>query len=415
MRKSSQFLLLLCTLFLFSCGHHNQQGPDTKPDSAFVKGQFGYDLQFLKKRDSGLVVLTNGDAQVIVSPKYQAKVFTSTTGGDRGPSFGWINYKVFDKTPDAHMNAYGGENRIWLGPEGGKYSLFFSPDSTMVFSNWKTPSPFDTESWNLVSRDSTHVVMFKEMKLVNYARTTMHMRIDRIIQILSRQEIFKRTGILVTDPVEVVGYSTENILENTGVQEWTVTTGMPCIWILDMFKPSPETVIIVPFLHSPGQNFNHTATTNYFGEIPADRLKHNDSLLFFRADGLSRGKLGIVPNSALQVAGSYDGENKVLTIIQYDLERSARYLNQEWNLKKPAFSGDAVNAYNDGLLADGTQMGPFYEIESVSPAAFLKPNQKLAHHHAVFHFSGSEKDLSKIALKLLGVSLIDLEKKFQVR
>ena len=23
------------------------------------------------------------------------------------------------------MNAYGGENRLWLGPEGGKYSLFF--------------------------------------------------------------------------------------------------------------------------------------------------------------------------------------------------------------------------------------------------------------------------------------------------
>jgi hypothetical protein len=190
---------------------------------------------------------------------------------------------------------------------------------------------------------------------------------------------------------------------------------MPCIWILDMFKPSPETIIIVPFLHSPGQDFHHTATTNYFGEITADRLKHNDSLLFFRADGKSRGKLGIVPHSALQVAGSYDGENKVLTIIQYDLDRRGRYLNQEWNLKKPSFSGDAVNAYNDGLLADGTQMGPFYEIESVSPAAFLKPNQKLTHHHAVFHFSGSEKDLNEIALKLLGISLGEVQKIFQVR
>ena len=67
------------------------------------------------------------------------------------------------------MNAYGGENRLWLGPEGGKYSLFFKPDSAMVFDNWKTPSPFDTESWNLVSADSTQVRMSKEMNLLNYA------------------------------------------------------------------------------------------------------------------------------------------------------------------------------------------------------------------------------------------------------
>ena len=53
------------------------------------------------------------------------------------------------------------------------------------------------------------------------------------------------------------------------------------------------------------------------------------------------------------------------------------YLNQEWNIIKPPFSGDAVNAYNDGPLADGSQMGPFYEIETVSPAAFLKPGESI--------------------------------------
>ena len=213
-------------------------------------------------------------------------------------------------------------------------------------------------------------------------------------------------------PVNAVGYETENILTNTGSQEWTAATGMPCIWILDMFKPSPATVIIVPFLRSAGKDFSLTATTNYFGEIPEDRLKHNDSLLFFKADGKNRGKLGIVPKRALPVAGSYDGENKVLTIIQFDLDSHGRYLNQEWNLKKPPFSGDAVNAYNDGPLADGTQMGPFYEIESVSPAAFLKPGQTLIHHHRVFHFSGSEKDLNQIGMKLLGISPGEVQKIF---
>jgi hypothetical protein len=70
-------------------------------------------------------------------PKYQAKVFTSTPGD--GSSFGWINYKAFDAEPDPHMNAYGGENRIWLGPEGGPFSLFFARGFEMSFANWKIP------------------------------------------------------------------------------------------------------------------------------------------------------------------------------------------------------------------------------------------------------------------------------------
>jgi len=87
------------------------------------------------------------------------------------------------------------------------------------------------------------------------------------------------------------------------------------------------------------------------------------------------------------------------------VDSSARYLNQEWNTAKAPFSGDAVNAYNDGPLANGSQMGPFYELESVSPAAFLSPGQTQVHRHSVFHFTGPEAALNQISLKLLGVSI----------
>ena len=127
----------------------------------------------------------------------------------------------------------------------------------------------------------------------------------------------------------------------------------------------------------------------------------------------AEGKLGIVANKARNMAGSYDGENKVLTIILYEVDAKARYLNQEWNITKPPFAGDAVNAYNDGPLSNGTQMGPFYEIESVSPAAFLKPKESLTHRHAVFHFTGSESALNQTAIKLLGTSLAQVQHAFQ--
>lgn len=92
----------------------------------YPKGSFGYDLEFLQKHDS-IVILKSDNAQVIVSPKYQGKVFTSSADGLDGNSFGWIHYSAFEGPLDPHMNAYGGENRLWLGPEGGRFSVFFPP------------------------------------------------------------------------------------------------------------------------------------------------------------------------------------------------------------------------------------------------------------------------------------------------
>ena len=103
---------------IISCNGVTPSANPATPD--YAKGSFGYDLNFIRKEDSTAVVLKTGDAEIIISPKYQAKVFTSTAEGDNGKSFGWINYKAFESPLDPHMNAYGGENRLWLGPEGNK-------------------------------------------------------------------------------------------------------------------------------------------------------------------------------------------------------------------------------------------------------------------------------------------------------
>jgi hypothetical protein len=365
-------------------------------------GGFKHDLDFLKKYDSGLVVLRSGDAEVVVSPKYQGKVFTSSAAGDGGTSFGWVHYKAFDTT-DAHMNAYGGEDRLWLGPEGGRFSLFFRPGVKMEFANWKTPAAFDTEAWQVVSRSDSAVMLKKEMSLQNYVDSLLQLRIDRKVVILSKEGIGGLLGITVSD-VEVVGYSTVNTLTNTGQVAWTDSTGMPCLWLLDMFNPSPATTIVIPYAIAVGDS-GKPATMDYFGEIPSDRIQYVDGTLYFKADGHSRGKLGMHPIRAKSVAGSYDEEQRILTIISFDVDAHARYLNQEWNTVKPSFSGDAMNAYNDGPLGDGSQMGPFYELESVSPAAALGAGQSITHRHSVFHFTGDEEKLDSICRKVLGVSI----------
>ncbi|KYP14199.1 DUF6786 family protein [Flavihumibacter sp. CACIAM 22H1] len=411
MKQAIWFYVLAMGSALVSCTNTPKNDTTMRATTTeYAKGSLGYDKAFLKKYDSSLVELKLGAATVLVSAKYQAKVFTSGAKGANGPSFGWINYKAFDAPIDAHMNAYGGENRFWLGPEGGNYSVFFQPGTEMVFDNWKTPAAIDTESWTISHQSDSTVLLQKQMTITNYQGTELNMQVERSISIASKEVAEASLGVKLGDSIVLVGYHTSNQLTNTGSFPWTVKTGMPCIWILDMFTPSDATTIVIPF--KPGKATDKIATTDYFGQIPPDRIKLTDKTLFFKADGKSRGKLGILPKHVLPLAGSYDATNKLLTITQFSVDNKARYLNQEWTTTKPTFSGDAMNAYNDGPLANGSQMGPFYELESVSPAAALATGEKMRHQHNVYHFTGSVEQLNTIAQQLLGVGLEEIKKAF---
>ena len=392
---------------LFCACKSNPKTTDSSQAYTFKKGTFGYDLNFLKNKDS-IIVLKSDDglSEAIISPKYQGKVFTSTADGDTAKSFGWINYKTFDAAIDPHMNAYGGEDRLWLGPEGGKFALFFKPGTKMVFDNWHTPAAFDHESWNVFSKNDKKVSLTKLMSLTNYKGTQLDIKVDRNISLLEKADIEKALGIKLDSATKFVGIKTDNVLTNNGPKAWTTATGAPCLWNLDMFTPSPQVTIVIPYKEKAK---GKVATTDYFGQIPPERVIYRDGHLFFKADGKSRGKLGMPAARTKAIAGSYDALNNVLTITSFDVNSKATYLNQEWTPDKDPLVGDAVNSYNDGPLADGSQMGPFYEIESVSPGAFLKPGEKLAHQHMIFHFTGNKESLNNISVKILGISLSDIQ------
>jgi hypothetical protein len=408
--KAINLLIIFSAIFLTAC--RSGSSKKNPMEGQYAKGTFGYDLNFLKQKDRMIVLSSkDGHGQIIISPKYQAKVFTSTAEGLNGKSFGWINYRIFAQTSlDPHMNPYGGEDRLWLGPEGGKYALFFRSGTKMQFEYWHTPAAFDFENWKLTSHTDNKVSLSKSTRVLNYSGTAFELTVIRDIEILEPADVKKLLNISFDSKVKSVAFSTGNTIANTGHIAWNKQTGAPCLWNLDMFSPSAKTVIIVPYNESAT---GKVATTDYFGQIPPDRVKYSDGILLFKADGKSRGKLGMPPNRAKNIAGSYDAQNNVLTITLFDMDPKATYLNQEWRTDRDPFIGDAVNAYNDGPLVNGTQMGPFYEIESVSPAAFLKPLERLSHSHSVFHFTGDKTELNQIALKTLGISLQDIQAAFK--
>lgn len=397
---------------LLSCNQH-KKAENKMEENQFKRGTFGYDLEFLKSKDS-IIVLSNGDAQVIVSPRYQGKVFTSTAMGLNGQSFGWINYQALSSDSVApHINAYGGEDRLWLGPEGGQFSIFFKPGSKMIFDNWQTPAGLDTEPWELISATKNQVTMQKILKLQNYSGTEFEVQLERNVKLLTGAEMSESLGVQPDSSVKWVGFSSDNTLINTGKNKWTKDSGTLSIWILSMLNPVLNGAAIIPYHQGNEKALGTVATTNYFGEIPADRIQMKDGILYFKIDGKHRSKLGMSYKRATRFAGSYDIDNKTLTILELSLpDKEEEYINQLWEIQKEPFKGDVINSYNDGPLENGGQIGPFYELESSSPAAFLAPGESINHVQKLFHFVGTDEQLNLISQKVLGVSIEQIKSAF---
>lgn len=407
--KASIFLTLLSVAFLlYNCS------PKTKKEkiSFQEKGTFGYDLNFLSKHQE-TILLGDGNAQLLICPAFQGRVMTSTSNGLSGLSYGWLNYdligsgKIVDK-----INAVGGEDRFWLGPEGGQFSIFFKKGDQFNLDAWQTPAVIDTEIYDLVSKTENSAIFEKEFTLENYSGNEFNLKVDRTISLLSTSEIQDILSIEILDNLNAVAYRSSNAITNTGESSWTKETGALSIWILGMFNPSPAMTILIPFKKGLETELGQIVNDTYFGKVPADRLIVNDGILYFKGDGQYRSKIGLNPKRALPLMGSYDEENKLLTIVHYSKpEGVTDYVNSIWELQDEPFAGDAANSYNDGPV-DGNALGPFYELESSSPAAFLASGQSMEHIHTTIHIRGDEKELDAIVRKVFGVDLNQIKEVF---
>jgi len=403
------------SLLLYSCGSRDRGKNDQNSDAMTTDttNKYGYNRDFLKKYIT-VIELKTGESAIALIPAWQGRVMTSTAEGDRGFSFGWINHDLITSgNIQPHINAFGGEERLWLGPEGGQFSLFFKKGSSFIYDDWQTPAFLDTSPFEIVSQTDSSALFACNIETENYSGTGFNFRLERNVVILPVREIKEQTGIDVAG-LKSVAYRSDNSIINEGDNEWKKETGLISVWMLGMFNPSPAVVVVVPFRPGDKATMGPPVNDNYFGKISDDRLKVTDNHIFFRADGRSRGKIGLPPLRATGTMGSFDSANNILTLLICMLpEGETTYVNSAWQIQDDPYSGDALNSYNDGPLEDGSQMGPFYELETSSPAAALKHGEKLTHVQYTMHLTGSRQALDKIASSVLGVSLEEIENSFK--
>jgi hypothetical protein len=396
----NRYLLPLLLLTLVACQSSNPKNEANTPADSLARGTFGYDVAFLQKHRNALVLRSpDGDsAQVVVVPEFQGRVMTSTAGGASGTSYGWLNYEQIASTAyQPHMHAFGGEDRLWLAPEGGQFSIFFPAGKPFTFENWQTPGLIDTAAYEIGTVSGSSVVFGKRATLENYSGTRFEFDIQRRVRVLPRAEMERYLDQALPAGVSVVAYETFNELKNIG-PDWQRDRGLLAIWILGMFNAGPETVIIAPTNGTDG------LTDDYFNQPGTDRLQRTAQAVLLKADAKFRTKIGLTPAASRGVAGSYDAVKRVLTLIQFDVDPRDDYLKSTWQRHADPYGGDAFNAYNDGPV-EGKQMGNFYELESTSPAKALKTGESLRHRHRTYHFEGDEAALDALARRVLGVSL----------
>ena len=392
----------------------HQKKDKSNPDEMkeLSSGTYSYDRKILGKH-LDIIELKDGKSAITILPAYQGRVMTSTCEGENGFSFGWMNYDLIESGEILeHFNPLGGEERFWIGPEGGQYSVYFKAGKEFVFDNWYVPAPIDTEPFELVSHDDTMACFKRRMTLENYSGTVFNLEVLRDVSLISREQIDEYLHISSKN-TSVVAYESSNSILNSGQEKWVKESGLLSIWILGMMTPSPGVTVVIPIKTGTSSELGPEVNDDYFGKISDKRLKLVDNIVFFKADGKSRGKIGIPPLRTARFMGSYDSQNQALTIVECIIpENRTEFVNSAWELQENPYGGDAFNSYNDGPLEDGSQMGPFYELESSSPALALDPGESYTHLQRTYHFMGDISSLDKIAKEVLKASLKEIEGAF---
>ncbi len=408
MKKTLTYCLLAAASILASsCGLLEDSIAEKSSSNAW---EFGLDLAFLEKY-ADCIVLGENKSFVAVSPKLQARVMTSTFGGDEGYSIGWINRNLIaSNTKESYGNLYGGEDRFWIGPEGTSHSVFFEQDALFVPDNWKIPQDISSKAWKLKSRNRYQASFEKEISLRNAKGENFSILANREISYITKENAKTILNIEIPETVKMVAFQSINKVTNKGTNAWGEKTGLINLAVVSTFHANKSTYAFLPFNQGAPKDLGSIITDMYNESPIGDRLSVATNFVRMRMDGTKMGEIFMNPKRSRNIVGYYDSERNLLTIITIvPPSVPSKYITPYWRRTTDMLDGDALGLFNNGPANHDTfYADKFFKTSTYSPALALAPQKSQLHIQRTFHFNGSEFELEKIAQKLLGVSMKQL-------
>lgn len=368
------------------------------------KETYAYSFNLLKNHTETIELNTEDKkARIVVVPEFQGRVATSTNSGLSGRSFGWLNTEPLESSTELNGSEIHGEERVWIGPQGGQYSFYYGQTQPINEDNWSVPKTFDGEPFDVVSTSEKQIEMTKSINLTNYHGTKLNMKLERKIRIFEIAEIENRINTKIPEGISVVGYASIHKLTNTDSTQWKKDSGLATIWSLSTFKGTDKTVTFIPLKSANSSN----KILQYLNVFEDDRFKIENDVAWYKTDGKYRSKIGIPPEISKGYFGSYQPETKTLRIIRFhQTNHDSLYFNSEVTVQEHPYKGEAIAVYNNGpmTLQEGDE-NSFFEMESIAAMKELKPNESIEHFHEVYQFTGDFENLKKISMFFLGVDL----------
>ena len=89
--------------------------------------------------------------EVLCAPSLVGRVLSSTFEASSGESLGWIGVEAIQSGPaDPVFNNFGGEDRLWFGPEGSQFGLHFS-SKEQTFSHYRVQYGMSSQPYDIAS------------------------------------------------------------------------------------------------------------------------------------------------------------------------------------------------------------------------------------------------------------------------
>lgn len=360
-------------------------------------------LSLMQDLDADPVIL-RGDISgriVVLAPTLMGRVMCCGFDGEEGASNGYVLEEQlregFSKSGEGAWNNFGGEERLWFGPDGGAFGLQFKP-GPQIYENYFLPPAMNDQQYELFRTDEKSATFGTTLQMTNVAGHRICLKITREVSILERSpyEAGSRT-------LECVGFVSKTTAENVGDEPLTRQTGPFYLWTPGQFDCSDHTIIMAPIQAGNVEERGEPFCMDYIPKVcPGGKMDERfwsigEDRVLIKASGRAQTKIDFWKRRSLGRLGAVDLEKAVLTCVDVAVYDDMDYAAGYWlPYDGDPYDGAVMSVF---VLAGDihTQGIPlFYELEGMSPALFLAPGESFCHESRTAHLRGERRALATV-------------------
>ena len=324
-----------------------------------------------------MVEMGTGDGLTAICPRMGGRIVAASVAGPEGRNPFFVNPVDVRGEAGAEKLVFRGGlgGRDWLGPEGCGDMSFYFRQGPLTMENWYVDDRQSLPAMRVAEQSPEIVTTVGEIHMPNLRGNLFDIELTQAMRLMKDTE--EALGVELPAETKCVSFERTTTFKNIGTAAWDEKYGQAMIWFLLMLRGSDDFFIVAPIKDGGGREVIDYEFDG--GPIGPDRLqvRQDRKYLWYKGDGRGRGKIGQTPARAAGIAYGLDLDHEMLTVLTYDVDPEAAYLDNRWTEKAHASGGDVMDAYNNFAETEALP-GRFCEIEAVSPALALRPDESAA-------------------------------------